>query len=257
MAGERHSRHGAPGSGADPDRRGWAEVAAIAVVACHDVLAYRYGSRPRSAAVRLGVAMVVLGIARGAGLSWAELGLGRDELGSGVRTGAVAAASAAATVLIGAAVPGTRSLFLDERAAAGASGGLAAQLAMITLAAVPAEELTYRSALLGLRLGTGRRPGPVVWSSVLFGLSHVLPTLSTMSQTAVGRHLAQRPLQQAAFVAGNVAVTSLAGAVFAWLRLRSGSVVAPVLAHAALNDAALLAGRFAQASAARRRRLSS
>ncbi len=54
-----------------------------------------------------------------------------------------------------------------------------------------------------------------------------------MSQTAVGGHLAQRPLRQAAFVAGNVAVTGLAGAVFAWLRLRSGSVVAPVLAHAA------------------------
>jgi membrane protease YdiL (CAAX protease family) len=39
--------------------------------------------------------------------------------------------------------------------------------------------------------------------------------------------------------------------VFAWLRLRSGSVVAPILAHAALNDAALLAGRIAYASAAR------
>ena len=43
-------------------------------------------------------------------------------------------------------------------------------------------------------------------------------------------------------MAGNVAVTGAAGAVFGWLRLRSGSVLAPLLAHVALNDSALLAG---------------
>ena len=183
------------------------------------------------------------------------LGLGRDELSGGVRTGAVAAACAAGAVFAGAALPATRSLFLDERAAAAdGQGGLAAELTRITLAAVPAEELTYRSALLGLRLaGRGRR-GAAAWSSVLFGLSHVLPTLSTMSQTALSGQLARRPLRQAAFVGGNVAVTGLAGVVFAWLRLRSGSVVAPLLAHAALNDAALIAARVAHASAAHRNR---
>ncbi|HSS88738.1 MAG TPA: CPBP family intramembrane glutamic endopeptidase [Streptosporangiaceae bacterium] len=38
---------------------------------------------------------------------------------------------------------------------------------------------------------------------------------------------------------------AVAGAVFGWLRLRSGSVLAPLIAHAALNDSALLAGRAA------------
>jgi uncharacterized protein len=85
----------------------------------------------------------------------------------------------------------------------------------------------------------------VAWSSVPFGLSHILPTLSTMSQTTLNQHLACRPLRQAAFVAGNVAVTGVAGAGFAWLRLRSGSVLAPLLAHALLNDSALVAGRAA------------
>jgi uncharacterized protein len=46
-------------------------------------------------------------------------------------------------------------------------------------------------------------------------------------------------------VAGNVAVTGAAGAVFGSLRLRSGSVLAPLLAHAALNGSALVAGRAA------------
>ena len=226
--------------------RARARLAAAAAAATLDALAHRLGRPPARTAVRFGTAMAVLGIARAAGVSWAELGLGRRELGSGARTGAVAGAGAAAAVLAAAAVPATRRFFLDDRAAPTAGpGGLAAGLARITFAAVPPEELTYRSALLGLRLGSGSRASAVAWSSALFGLSHILPTRSTMGQTALGQHLERRPLRQAAFVAGNVAVTGAAGAVFGWLRLRSGSVLAPLLAHAALNDSALLAGRLA------------
>jgi membrane protease YdiL (CAAX protease family) len=226
--------------------RARAQAAAVAAAAGHHVLAHRLGRPAARTAARFGAAVTVLGIARAAGVSWADLGLSRGELGSGVRTGTAAGACAAVAVFAAAALPATRSFFLDERAAAAGYGNLGAGLARITFAAVPPEELTYRSALLGLRLGNGTRAS-VAWSSVLFGLSHILPTLSTMSQTALDRHLAQRPLRQVAFVAGNVAVTSIAGAALAWLRLRSGSVVAPLLAHAALNDAALVAGRFAHA----------
>jgi len=222
--------------------RARARLAAAAAAAALDALAHRLANPPARAAVRFGTALAVLGIARVAGVSWAELGLGRRELGRGARTGAVAGACAAAAVLAGAVVPATRGFFLDDRAA---PGGLAAGLARITFAAVPPEELTYRSALLGLWLGNGSPASAVAWSSALFGLSHILPTRSTMSQTALGQHLERRPLRQAAFVAGNVAATGAAGAVFAGLRLRSGSVLAPLLAHAALNDAALLAGRAA------------
>jgi CAAX protease family protein len=226
--------------------RARARFAAAAAAASLDLVAHRLGRPAARAAVRSGTALAVLGIARAAGLSWAELGLGRRELGRGARTGAVAGACAAAAVLAGAAVPATRGLFLDDRAAAATGqGGLAAGLARITLAAVPPEELTYRSALLGLWLGNGSPASAVAWSSALFGLSHILPTRSTMGQTALGQHLHRRPLRQAAFVAGNVAATGAAGVVFAGLRLRSGSVLAPLLAHAALNDAALVAGRLA------------
>jgi membrane protease YdiL (CAAX protease family) len=223
-----------------------ARLAAAAAAAALDALAHRLRRPASRTAVRYGTAAAMLGIARAAGVSWAELGLGRRELGRGARTGAVAGACAAVAVLAGAAVPATRRFFLDDRAEAGAEGGgLAAGLARITFAAVPPEELTYRSALLGLWLGSGSRVSAVAWSSALFGLSHILPTRSTMGRTALGQHLERRPLRQAAFVAGNVAVTGAAGAAFGWLRLRSGSVLAPLLVHAALNDSALVAGRAA------------
>ena len=223
-----------------------ARFAAVAVAAAAlDVVNHRLGNPAARAAARFGGALVLLGIARGAGVSWAELGLGRSQLGSGARAGMAAGACAAAAVFAATALPATRGFFLDERAAPADGGGLAGELARITFAAVPPEELTYRSALLGLRLGSGPQASAVAWSSALFGLSHILPTLSTMSQTALGQQLAHRPLRQAGFVAGNVAATSAAGAVFGWLRLRSGSVLAPMLAHAALNDSALVAGRLA------------
>jgi len=221
--------------------RAWPVAVASAVAL--EALAYSLGQPAARSAVRYGGAAALLGIARAAGASWTELGLGRRELGRGLRTGAVAGGCAAAVVFAGVAWPATRGFFADERAA---GGGLAVELARITLAAVPPEELTYRSALLGLRLRNGPQAGAVAWSSALFGLSHIQPTLATMSQTAVGQQLAHCPLRQAAFVAGNVAATGAAGVVFAWLRLRSGSVLAPILAHAALNDSALIASRLAR-----------
>jgi uncharacterized protein len=223
-------------------RRARAWFAAAATAAACDVLAHRLADPAARTAARYGAALAVLGIARTAGTPGPELGLDRRNLASGARAGLLAGGCAAGAVFAAAAVPVTRGFFADQRADAVAGGGLARSLAWITFASVPPEELTYRSALLGLRLGDGSPAGAVAWSSAWFGLSHILPTLATMHRTAVHQHLAQRPLRQAAFVSGNVAVTSAAGAAFAWLRLRSGSVLAPLLAHAALNGSALAAG---------------
>jgi membrane protease YdiL (CAAX protease family) len=220
-------------------------LAAVAVTAGHDMLAHRLPDPAARTAVRYTAALAVLAIARAAGTSWADLGFDRKETGGGIRAGALAGACVSAAVLVGAALPATGSFFRDERAATAAGRDLAAGLARITFATVPPEEIIYRSALLGLRLGDGSRASAVAWSSALFGVSHILPTLSTMNQSALHPRLAQKRLRRALFVGGNVVVTGLAGAGFAWLRLRSGSVLAPLIAHAALNDAALVAGRAA------------
>ncbi|HXZ74839.1 MAG TPA: hypothetical protein VEH31_28790, partial [Streptosporangiaceae bacterium] len=95
------------------EARSRARLAAAVTAATLDALAHRVeGPRARTA-VRFGTALAVLGIARAAGVSWAELGLGRRELGRGARTGAAAGAGAAMVVMAGAAVPATRRFFLD------------------------------------------------------------------------------------------------------------------------------------------------
>ena len=50
---------------------------------------------------------------------------------------------------------------------------------------------------------------------------------------------------QVLLVLGSIAVTFVAGLVFCWLRLRSRSLIAPVMAHIATNGLALTVAWFA------------
>jgi membrane protease YdiL (CAAX protease family) len=73
----------------------------------------------------------------------------------------------------------------------------------------------------------------------LFGLGHIAPTLHTMSGNAEVASASASLAGQVLVVLGSVAVTFLAGLAFCWLRLRSGSLIAPVIAHVATNGLAL------------------
>jgi membrane protease YdiL (CAAX protease family) len=89
----------------------------------------------------------------------------------------------------------------------------------------------FRGVLLALGQRSRSNTWAVATSSALFGLWHVVPTLESLARNADG------PAGQrvAASTAAVVAATAGAGAAFAALRLLSGSVVAPVIAHATLN----------------------
>jgi uncharacterized protein len=76
----------------------------------------------------------------------------------------------------------------------------------------------------------------VTTSSALFGLWHVLPTISALRANELAGGTAER----AAAVAAAVVVTGVAGALLCWLRLRTGSLLAPVLVHVATNSFALV-----------------
>jgi membrane protease YdiL (CAAX protease family) len=56
--------------------------------------------------------------------------------------------------------------------------------------------------------------------------------------------LAHRVGGRPASIGATVAVTAVAGAGLTWLRLRSRSVAAPIVAHIGINMAGLLAARF-------------
>jgi membrane protease YdiL (CAAX protease family) len=89
------------------------------------------------------------------------------------------------------------------------------------------EELGWRGYLL-TRLFDAKIPAPVFWNGLIWGLWHIPFVLALTS----ARNLPERrPLSLFFFVAGTIAGSYL----LSYLRLRSGSIWPPVLAHASGN----------------------
>jgi membrane protease YdiL (CAAX protease family) len=105
-----------------------------------------------------------------------------------------------------------------------------------------AEELLFRGALQGIFEVRHSRRVARALSGLLFGLWHVIPTVQQLATHPARGAVGSRATARAGVVAGVIAATMLAGYGFAWLRDRSGSLAAPVVAHAALNGFGLLAG---------------
>jgi membrane protease YdiL (CAAX protease family) len=115
-----------------------------------------------------------------------------------------------------------------------------------------AEELLFRSALLGLGARSRSRTTAVITTSLAFGAWHVIPSLHAHRANSAHAQLTSRMGGAPASIAMTVAVTAGAGGLLAVLRLRSRSVVAPVIAHGALNAVAFLAARWAGRGTGRR-----
>ncbi|GAA1483120.1 CPBP family intramembrane metalloprotease [Gordonia sinesedis] len=176
-------------------------------------------------------------LAVAAGLTRADLGLDRAGLRTGARWSAVIVAAACVIVAVGVAVPVTRELFLNDRYT-GLRGAIWAALVWIPLRTVLAEELFFRGVLLGglVRLVGTRRA--LLVGSLLFGLWHVATSLNlTNGNRGLRDVFGGGPIGQVAGVIAAAAVTSVAGFVLGWLRLRSGSLLTPVALHWAVNGA--------------------
>jgi membrane protease YdiL (CAAX protease family) len=199
---------------------------------------------PLPVAVGLLVAALVL-IAWSSGATRDDLGLRRADMGAGVRYGAGAFGLVLLVLLAAAVVPLTNGFLHDSRAHIdGARLLYEVGVPIVLLTAIP-EELAFRGVLLGsgLRLWGPWRASLI--TSALFGLWHIAPTLHTMSDNHVFRGEAASIAGQALLVLGSIVVTFAAGLAFCWLRLRSKSLIAPVIAHAATNGLALTVAWFA------------
>ena len=223
-------------------RRGWALGFALAVLAVG--LAVDQAVAGAHVAVGLGLAACLVAIARACGLTAADLGLAWSTWRAGLRWGAAAAASVAVVYVLA-------SLIEPVRAALPEAGGDPGHTALTVLVVIPLgtvlpEELAFRGLLLAL---LGRRYGllaGILLSSGLFGLWHIVPSLgggtanATMA-SVVGADAAGTVVR----VVVTVVFTSLGGVVLCWLRLRSGSLLAPVLAHWTVNGLGVIVAALA------------
>ena len=178
------------------------------------------------------------------GATRADLGLERQDLRSGVLYGAGAFGVVLLVLVVAAVIPTTNGFLHDSRAQISGSRLLyELGVSILLLTAIP-EEFAFRGVLLGsaLRLWGPWRASLI--TSVLFGLWHILPTLHTMKDNRAVAVASASIAGQSLVVAGSVAVTFVAGLIFCWLRLRSNSLIAPVMAHFATNGLALAVAWF-------------
>jgi len=176
--------------------------------------------------------------AAASGLTATDLGLGRDELGPGLRLGSAAAAATAGGWVLIAAVPATRPVLRDDRIAGLTGREVAYQaLVRIPLGTVLWEETAFRGVLqaaLGRVLPAG---AAIAVTNGVFGIWHIGPTAAALriNGLAGGRG------KMLVGVGAGVAATAAGGVLLSWLRTRSGSLAAPILLHVATNSLGALA----------------
>jgi len=159
-------------------------------------------------------------------LTSAPLGLRPPQLWSGVRFGLAAAAPVALGVAVATALPQVREEMAERDLP---DGPLRWLLLGIPLGTVWSEEAAFRAALGTVAAEAFEPRAGRLLQSAAFGLSHIADARST------GEH-----------VVPTVLVTGLAGWVFGWLYERSGSLIAPMLAHLTVNEAGAVAALAVQ-----------
>jgi membrane protease YdiL (CAAX protease family) len=214
----------------------------VAVLAAwNNVVVTRLPGYPGSYVVaNLAATGVLLAAARSTGLTWPELGLARSRLPAGLRWGGACAGAVAAGLAVAVAVPALRPLLTDARVEALDGGGIAYQaLVRVPFGTVLWEEVAFRGVLLAALVRLVPLSWAAVGSAAVFGIWHIRPTLSALAANGV-----DGPAVPAAVLLA-CAGTAAAGILFTWLRVRSGSLLAPVLLHLATNSLGTVAAAAA------------
>jgi membrane protease YdiL (CAAX protease family) len=233
-----------------------AVATAAALVAWNTVVADRRWHRRHYVRANLAATLALLAVARLRGCRRDELGLSPARARAGLVAGAALGATAAAALAAAAALPATRPLLRDARARGRSARAVAEHaLVRVPLGTAVWEEVAFRAVLPALleRAGTGTgrdrasSRGTVTAAGALaFGLWHVRPTADAvrLNAPAAGRG------RTTAAVVGGVAVTAGAHVVLEGLRRRTGSLLAPLVLHAAVNAASTVAAAVADRPAA-------
>ncbi|MCV7356324.1 Rv0804 family intramembrane glutamic endopeptidase [Mycolicibacterium fluoranthenivorans] len=163
--------------------------------------------------------------------SGARVGLRGPAVRSGMRLGLAVAAPIAVGTAVAAALPPVRAGMAARQLPADPARWL---LVRIPVATVWAEEAAFRGGLGTVTAAAfGPRTGRLV-QAIAFGLSHI------------GDARQERSDSGEVLVWATVVATAAAGWAFDWLYRRSGSLLAPMLAHLAINEAGALAALVVQ-----------
>lgn len=156
-----------------------------------------------------------------AALARAPLGLRPPAVRSGLRAGIAVAGAVVAGVALTTLVPRVRAAMVERDMPSRPGRWLGVE---IPLGTVWSEEMAFRGALATVAAEAFGPTRGRLLQAATFGLTHVPDALGTGEP-----------------VVCTVVATGLAGWIFAVLAERSGSLLAPILAHLAINESGALA----------------
>ena len=190
--------------------------------------------------VAVGAAVILLAVGRRSGLSWADLGLARATMASGVRWASAAAVVVAIAYLVVAVTP-LQVLLQDSRFDDGWSNAIWRATVTVPLGTVLWEEIAFRGVLwAGLRSRWGAA-WATAGSSLLFGVWHALPALQFAETNDAAESVASGTVAVIGTVLVTMVVTGAAGVLLCEMRRRSDSLLAPIGLHWAANAFGVLA----------------
>ena len=210
----------------------------VALLLFANVIVNEVLSPPWYVPFNLAVLGIALLLARGGGTTWDAMGMSADRLRRGAAVGSLIGVVIVGLFIAAVMFPAAREAFRDDRIIEGSIGlSLYHAVFRVPIGTAIYEEVLFRGIVFGM---LARRTSPLVaalWSSVLFGLWHVLPALDAVETNPIGDAFggAWEPVVAA------VVSTFLAGMVFVWIRLYSGSIIAPIIVHMATNSTAIIA----------------
>lgn len=163
--------------------------------------------------------------------------MGFKNWGKGARWGLAVFLVGLGSYLVALVLPGFEDLFHDRRVEGGIARLFYEAIIRIPLGTVVLEELAFRAVLPAVFATYTSTFRACIVASVLFGLWHVLPSLNLAEVNPLFDWLLGDGL--AGKIAGvSLAVfgTFLAGLWLSFVRYRSGSILAPVIAHISSNS---------------------
>lgn len=196
--------------------------------------------------------VLIVWIGYRAGVTLSDIGLAPDSIVRGLIWSAGLIGAVTMVYVIGGSLSFTRRFLADDRAVMGPRTLLYKILINVPLGTVLFEELAFRGVGLALLMQWMPMWQAVAWSSLLFGLWHILPSLVMHNaNAAVGDLLGQGIWGRIQSVIFTVLGTAAAGVVFCLLRIYSDSLLAPMALHWALNGLGFIAAAWVHRRAGR------
>ena len=195
----------------------------------------------------LTVAVILVFLARRAGLGFAGIGLGFRQWHRPVGVGLLLVALTGFALALAMTLPLTRDAFLDGRAAGTSTWGMLYQvLIRIPFGTVVLEEIAFRGvlpALFGASPAVRWRWGPVLGASALFGLWHLLPSAALTNGNAAVEELLGGSAVATTLLA--IASTMILGVVMCWITYLGRGLKTTMLLHWATNSLGFVAAWLA------------